>query len=200
MWPLFLVVGATNLVLRHPRTARTSGNSSRAPACGSSGAAAVRGQPGAMRFHRGRWSGQARWPPGYARAQGRRRAVVGRCSTPELRLGPAAPRSTSVRAQRCRSTRAPGHPVVRRGRADACACGHRGGRCGPIRWQSGEHHAQPATVQADATAPVAEAVRLIDDQPPRGRGDLRQHLIADIASIQPLGATAPSTHPPERSL
>ena len=54
--------------------------------------------------------------------------------------------------------------------------------------QFGQHGAQPAVVGTEVVAPVGDAVRLVDHQQTGGGGQLRQHLVAEVRVVQPLGA------------
>ena len=54
--------------------------------------------------------------------------------------------------------------------------------------QVGEQGADPAVVGAEVVAPVGDAVRLVDDQQAAGRGQPRQHLVAEAGVVEPLGA------------
>ena len=54
--------------------------------------------------------------------------------------------------------------------------------------QVGEEGADPAVVGAEVVAPVGDAVGLVDDEQPAGRGQPRQHLVAEAGVVEPLGA------------
>ena len=54
--------------------------------------------------------------------------------------------------------------------------------------QVGEQGADPAVVGPEVVAPVGDAVRLVDDQQPAGRGQPRQHLVAEAGVVEPLRA------------
>ena len=54
--------------------------------------------------------------------------------------------------------------------------------------QVGEQGADPAVVGPEVVAPVGDAVRLVDDQQPAGRGQPGQHLVAEARVVEPLGA------------
>ena len=111
---------------------------------------------------------------------------------------PGAGRSTTSR----RRTRAPERPAVgaqraRRGRRSAA----RRRRRPRGRWRSPSCTA-PATpsgsrssmsrdapvVGPEVVAPVGDAVRLVDHQQPDALGEQRQHLVAELRVVEPLGA------------
>ncbi len=53
--------------------------------------------------------------------------------------------------------------------------------------QLGQQRAQPAEVRTEVVAPVADAVRFVDHQQATGRGELGQHVVAEVGVVQPLG-------------
>ncbi len=70
------------------------------------------------------------------------------------------------------------HAAVRRGR---------GGQHRDARGQLGQQRAQPAEVRAEVVPPVADAVRLVDDEQPARGSQLRQDGVAELRVVQPLG-------------
>jgi hypothetical protein len=77
------------------------------------------------------------------------------------------------------------HAVVgRRRRAQ-----HRDARRQPL-----EHLRQPPVVRAKIVAPVRDAVRLIDHQEPNPLDEQRQHGVAELPIVQPLGADEQQVH------
>ena len=65
---------------------------------------------------------------------------------------------------------------------------------GTPRRQLGEQGAQPAVVGPEVVAPVGDAVRLVDHQQAGRRGELRQHVVAEVGVVQPLGADQQHVH------
>ena len=108
-----------------------------------------------------------------------------RCSAVLSRTTPSRSDSRS-RLPRSTSTSVPellgdvvGHPGVgRRGRRQ-----HR-----DAVGQVGQQGADPAVVGPEVVAPVGDAVRLVDHEQPAGRGQPRQHLVAEAGVVEPLGA------------
>ena len=54
--------------------------------------------------------------------------------------------------------------------------------------QLGEQRAEAAVVGAEVVAPVGDAVGLVDDEQAAGRGQAREHLVAEAGVVEPLGA------------
>ena len=54
--------------------------------------------------------------------------------------------------------------------------------------QLGQQRAEAAVVGAEVVAPVGDAVGLVDHQQAAGRGQARQHLVAEAGVVEPLGA------------
>lgn len=71
-----------------------------------------------------------------------------------------------------------GHPGVGRG-------GRRQHR--DARREVGQHRAQSPVVGAEVVPPVGDAVGLVHHEQAGGRGELGQHLVAEIGVVQPLG-------------
>ena len=53
--------------------------------------------------------------------------------------------------------------------------------------QLGQQGAQPAEVGPEVVAPVADAVRLVDDEQAAGRRQLRHDVVAEVGVVEPLG-------------
>ncbi len=66
--------------------------------------------------------------------------------------------------------------------------GRRGGQHGDAVGELAEEGADPAVVGPEVVAPVGDAVRLVDDEEPAGRGEPGQHLVAEAGVVEPLRA------------
>ena len=126
----------------------------------------------------------ARW----SASQPRRCSGVGRRST--------ASRSDS-RSREPRSAPGPAPSLPRRGRraellgdvgADPGVGGGGRGEHRDAVGQVGQQGADPAVVGPEVVAPVGDAVGLVDHEQPAGRGQPRQHLVAEAGVVEPLGA------------
>ncbi len=72
-----------------------------------------------------------------------------------------------------------GHPLVG---------GGGGGQHRDAVGELGQQRADPAVVGAEVVAPVGDAVGLVDDEQSAGRGQPRQHLVAEPWVVEPLRA------------
>ena len=120
--------------------------------------------------------------PSRAASQPSRASAVGSGSTPSRRLArasePRTVRTGAPPAPSCSTTSSTTRCVGRRRRRE-----HR-----PAGRQGREQVADAAVVGPEVVAPVADAVRLVDDQQAGGLGQPRQLLVAEARVVQPLRA------------
>ena len=108
-----------------------------------------------------------------------------RCSAVVSRTTPS--RSVS-RSRLPRRTSASPPELLRDVVGDALVGGRRGRQHRDAVGQLGEQGADPAVVGPEVVAPVGDAVRLVDHEQAAGRGQPRQHLVAEAGVVEPLRA------------
>ena len=104
----------------------------------------------------------------------------------DLEAQARAPERPAVGAQRRTGVAGPqlllhvgDHAVVR---------GRGGAEHGDAVRQPLDHLRQAPVVRPEVVAPVRDAVRLIDDEEPDALGEQRQHRVAELRVVEPLGA------------
>ena len=121
------------------------------------------------------------------------RAASARCAPSQASRSRGGRQRTTPRRSDVAVERAAQHQGVRAAELlgdvgrDPLVGGRGGGEHRDAVGQVGEQGADAAVVGPEVVAPVGDAVRLVDDQQPGGARRGRQHLVAEVGVVEPLG-------------